>query len=127
MALPVVRDLDNADADLLQYAQHVDVAADRLGVLHSDDDADAAGGLGTPDVARACNQLQVAAVVQRAKAGELRMYLGSWGSYSINDVSAVLPNFFDGGADDYARDPDVIKWLSEGGSSNEALARKKNS
>jgi peptide/nickel transport system substrate-binding protein len=30
------------------------------------------------------NQLQVAAVVQRAKAGELRMYLGSWGSYSIN-------------------------------------------
>ena len=62
------------------------------------------------------NQLQVAALIQRAKAGELRAYLGSWGSYSINDVSAFMPNFFDGGADDYARDPDVQKWLMEGGS-----------
>ena len=53
------------------------------------------------------NQLQVRPLIQRAKAGELRMYLGSWGSYSINDVSAIMPNFFDGGADDYARDPDV--------------------
>ena len=26
------------------------------------------------------------------------MYFGSWGSYSINDVSAFLPVFFDGGA-----------------------------
>ena len=71
------------------------------------------------------NQLQVAALIQRAKAGELRMYLGSWGSYSINDVSAIMPNFFDGGADDYARDPDVIKWLVEGGSSNDPEARRK--
>src|SRR3954447_10500344 len=71
------------------------------------------------------NQLQVAALIQRAKAGELRMYLGSWGSYSINDVSAIMPNFFDGGADDYARDPDVIKWLVEGGSSNDPEVRRK--
>ena len=71
------------------------------------------------------NQLQVQAVVQRAKAGELRMYLGSWGSYSINDVSAILPNFFDGGADDYARDSEVQKWLLAGGSSNDAEVRKK--
>jgi peptide/nickel transport system substrate-binding protein len=71
------------------------------------------------------NQLQVAALIQRAKAGELRMYLGSWGSYSINDVSAILPNFFDGGADDYARDADVQKWLIEGGSSTDPEVRKK--
>jgi peptide/nickel transport system substrate-binding protein len=71
------------------------------------------------------NQMQVQPVTQRAKAGELRMYFGSWGSYSINDVSAILPNFFDGGADDYARDPDVIKWVAEGGSSNDADVRKK--
>jgi peptide/nickel transport system substrate-binding protein len=71
------------------------------------------------------NQMQVQPVTQRAKAGELRMYFGSWGSYSINDVSAILPNFFDGGADDYARDPEVIKWLMEGGSSNDAEVRKK--
>src|SRR6266850_1889949 len=70
------------------------------------------------------NQLQTAALIQRAKAGELRMYLGSWGSYSINDVSAILPNFFDGGADDYARDPDVQKGLVQGGSTINPEVRK---
>jgi len=70
------------------------------------------------------NQLQTAALIQRAKAGELRMYLGSWGSFSINDVSAFLPNFFDGGADDYARDPDVQKALMQGGSSINPEVRK---
>ena len=71
------------------------------------------------------NQLQTAAPIQRAKAGELRAYLGSWGSFSINDVSAFMPNFLDGGADDYARDPDVQKWLMEGGSSNDPEVRNK--
>ena len=71
------------------------------------------------------SQLQVAAVVQRAKKGELPLYLGSWGSYSINDVSAILPNFFDGGADDYARDPEVQKLLIEGGSTTDPAVRKK--
>jgi peptide/nickel transport system substrate-binding protein len=69
------------------------------------------------------NQQQVAAVVQRARAGELRAYLGSWGSFSINDVSAILPNFFDGGADDYARDGELQKWLAEGGASNDPAVR----
>jgi peptide/nickel transport system substrate-binding protein len=71
------------------------------------------------------NQQQVQAIVQRTNAGELRMYLGSWGSYSINDVSAIMPNFFDGGGMDYARDKDVQKWLAEGGSSNDPEVRKK--
>ena len=38
-------------------------------------------------------QLQVAAVVQRSLAGQNPMELGSWGSYSVNDVSAILPNY----------------------------------
>ncbi|MDI1265309.1 MAG: ABC transporter substrate-binding protein [bacterium] len=71
------------------------------------------------------NQLQVGALIQRAKAGELRTYLGSWGSYSINDAAAIMPNYFDGGADDYARDPDVKQWLLEAGSSNDEAVRKK--
>jgi hypothetical protein len=62
VALPVVRDLDDADADLLEDAQHVEVAADGLGVLHADDDADAAGGFGPPDVGGAGDKLQLAAV-----------------------------------------------------------------
>jgi peptide/nickel transport system substrate-binding protein len=71
------------------------------------------------------NQLQVAALIQRSNAGELRTQLGSWGSYSINDVSAILPNYFDGGVVDYARDPQVTKLLVEGGSSNDPEVRKK--
>jgi peptide/nickel transport system substrate-binding protein len=71
------------------------------------------------------NQLQVAALIQRSNAGELRTQLGSWGSYSINDVSAILPNYFDGGAVDYARDSQVTKWVLEGGSSNDPEVRKK--
>ena len=71
------------------------------------------------------NQLQTAALIQRSNAGELRTQLGSWGSYSINDVSAILPNYFDGGVVDYARDGEVTKWLLEGGSSNDPEVRKK--
>jgi peptide/nickel transport system substrate-binding protein len=70
------------------------------------------------------SQLQVASVVQRAQKGELPLYLGSWGSFSINDVSAIMPNFFNGGNDDYARDADVIKWVLDGGSTNDAALRK---
>jgi peptide/nickel transport system substrate-binding protein len=33
------------------------------------------------------------------------LFLGNWGSYSINDVAAILPQFFGGGPLDYARVP----------------------
>ena len=91
----------------------------------------AAMGLGGPelsDCGRHPRQAQPApdGGADPARQGRrVRMYLGSWGSFSINDVSAILPNFFDGGADDYARDPDVQKWLVEGGSSNDPEVRKK--
>ena len=38
--------------------------------------------------------LQVAAGIQRSQQGENPLYLGSWGSYSINDVAAILPQYF---------------------------------
>lgn len=61
-------------------------------------------------------QLQVGAVVQKVVAGQTPINGGSWGSYSINDVSAILPFFFGGGPDDYARDPEVEKLVAAGGS-----------
>ena len=61
-------------------------------------------------------QLQVGAVVQRSAEGKNPLELGTWGSYSINDASAFLPYFFNGGAQDYARDPEVKKLVDEGGS-----------
>lgn len=69
------------------------------------------------------SQLQVAAAIQRAWRGEAPLYGGSWGSYSIGDVSAILPVMFGGGNDDYARDPELAKLIAEGGSTQDAKAR----
>jgi len=71
------------------------------------------------------SQLQVQAVVQRNQRGESPTNLGSWGSFSINDVSAIMPVYFGGGADDYARDPELIRLLAEAGSTMDAPARQK--
>jgi peptide/nickel transport system substrate-binding protein len=61
-------------------------------------------------------QLQVGAGVQKVMAGQAPSNIGSWGSYSINDVSAILPTFFGGGPFDYARDPAVETLVAAGGS-----------
>jgi peptide/nickel transport system substrate-binding protein len=60
-------------------------------------------------------QLPLAAAVARNGAGTTPLFLGTWGSYSINDVSAILPFFFGGGADDYTRDPGLETLVSAGG------------
>ena len=56
-------------------------------------------------------QLQVGAEVEKVMAGQTPTNLGTWGSNSVNDVSAVLPYFFGGGSNDYARDAEVQKEL----------------
>lgn len=70
-------------------------------------------------------QLQVGAVVQKVMAGQTPMNGGSWGSYSINDVSAILPYFFGGGPNDYSRDPEVEKLVSQGGLTTDPEERQK--
>ncbi|MCB4824402.1 ABC transporter substrate-binding protein [Roseicella aerolata] len=69
-------------------------------------------------------QMQVAAAIQRSWQGTTPLFLGSWGSYSINDVSAIMPVFFGGGNDDYVRDAEMQKYMLEGGSSMDPEARK---
>lgn len=69
------------------------------------------------------SQLQVQAVVQRSWAGTTPLYMGSWGSYSINDVSALMPNWFGPSSDDYSRDPVIHAALAEGGSTNDTEKR----
>lgn len=70
-------------------------------------------------------QLQVGAEVQKVMSGQTPMNGGSWGSYSINDVSAIMPYFFDGGANDYARDPIVEKAIAAGGLATDLAERQK--
>jgi peptide/nickel transport system substrate-binding protein len=71
------------------------------------------------------SQLQVGAAVQRTNEGKAPISFGSWGSYSINDVSAFLPYFFGGGGADYARDPEVTKLVEQGGNTTDPDQRRK--
>jgi peptide/nickel transport system substrate-binding protein len=70
------------------------------------------------------NTLQATAGIARWEKGDVPLYLSSWGSYSVNDVSAIMPYFFSGGAQDYARDKVVIEALRVGGTSIDPAARR---
>jgi peptide/nickel transport system substrate-binding protein len=69
-------------------------------------------------------QLPLGEAVARNNAGTTPMFLGTWGSYSINDVSAVLPFFFGGGADDYARDPRIEDLVARAGATADPDLRR---
>ena len=46
--------------------------------------------------------------------------MGSWGSYSINDVSAIFPVMFGAGAlDNYSKDPELEKLIADGGATSD--------
>ncbi|MCX7380933.1 MAG: ABC transporter substrate-binding protein [Alphaproteobacteria bacterium] len=72
------------------------------------------------------SQLQASAALQRSIEGKNPLYLGSWGSYSINDVSALMPFFFTGGGDDYARDAETKTLVDAGGATTDLDERRKN-
>jgi peptide/nickel transport system substrate-binding protein len=48
--------------------------------------------------------LQYPAFRDKNHAGVTPISFGDWGSYSINDASAILGNFFRGSADDFSGD-----------------------
>jgi peptide/nickel transport system substrate-binding protein len=68
--------------------------------------------------------LQAVAGITRAEKGDAPIYMSSWGSYSVNDVSAIMPYFFTGSADDFSQDPEVKADLIHGGSVNDPAERK---
>lgn len=81
--------------------------------------------LGAVGIKAKLTQVQVQALIQRCgTVGECPLDLGSWGSYSINDVSAILPVFFGGGRDDHARDPETARLIEMGGTTMDPDKRK---
>ena len=80
--------------------------------------------LGAVGIKARVTQLQVAASIQRSIEGKSPLDLGSWGSYSINDVSAFLPYFFTGLGQDYTRDPEVQRLVLEGGNVSDPDQRR---
>ena len=72
------------------------------------------------------SQLQVSAVIQRGIDGSIPMSLSNWGSFSINDASAYLPSFINGGTQDYIRIPELQKLVEQAGASTNPDERRKN-
>lgn len=60
-------------------------------------------------------QLPLMQAIAVSASGQAPLFMGSWGSYSINDVAAFLPYFFTGGSNDYARNPAVKALLDQAG------------
>jgi peptide/nickel transport system substrate-binding protein len=50
----------------------------------------------------------------------------TWGSFSVNDVSASVSHYFKEGADDVARDPQLKEWLSVADGTTDPAVRKEN-
>ena len=69
-------------------------------------------------------QLQVGAEIEKVQSGQAPMNAGTWGSNSINDVSAILPYYFGGGANDYADDKAVEQALKLGGAEMDPAKRQ---
>jgi len=68
--------------------------------------------------------LKYAALREKARAGKAQMQFLTWGSYSINDVSAITSHFFEFEADDLARDAVVKDLLLEADTSIDTAKRK---
>ncbi|MGI9333974.1 MAG: ABC transporter substrate-binding protein, partial [Gammaproteobacteria bacterium] len=58
--------------------------------------------------------------------GKTPMFLMDWGSYSMNDMSAITSHFFKKGKDDFAMDDEVAAWLEAGDTNSDAAVRKEN-
>jgi len=54
----------------------------------------------------------------------LRLYFGTWGSSSINDVTAIMGNWFQGGADDQSKDQQVIALMNKGNTTDEEVRKE---
>jgi peptide/nickel transport system substrate-binding protein len=82
------------------------------------------GALQAVGIAARLVQLSTNDARARAAAGQAPLFLGNWGSFSINDVAAILPEFFTGGAQDYARDPALAELIRRAGATGDADRRR---
>jgi peptide/nickel transport system substrate-binding protein len=68
--------------------------------------------------------LQYAAFRAKNNQGVTPVSFGDWGSYSINDASAILGNFFAGSLDDFTGDKDLQASVKEAGTSSDPKKRE---
>jgi peptide/nickel transport system substrate-binding protein len=70
------------------------------------------------------NYLRYAAFRDALRGGKTSIGFQTWGSFSINDVSAFTGIYFRGGEEDLAKDPAVIAALQAGDTSTDPAVRK---
>ncbi|WP_413204255.1 ABC transporter substrate-binding protein [Rhodospirillum sp. A1_3_36] len=70
--------------------------------------------------------MQYSALRDLRDKGESSISFQTWGSYSINDVTAITSQFFKFGTLDYARDEEVRDWLEVADTTVDEAARKEN-
>jgi peptide/nickel transport system substrate-binding protein len=82
------------------------------------------GYLGKVGIRANLKYLQYKALVELVWKGVPPINQMSWGSSSINDISAITSHFFTGGRDDLSQDAEVAKLLKQGDSSVDPTERK---
>jgi peptide/nickel transport system substrate-binding protein len=70
------------------------------------------------------NFLQYAAMRDQVRANKAGLVHQTWGSFSVNDVSAATPVYFGFVDDDIARDPEIRDLLANGDNSVDPGMRK---
>ncbi len=68
--------------------------------------------------------MQYAAMRDQNRANKVAMSHQTWGSYSLNDISASVSVYFKGIDDDTAKDPEIIALLEKGDTTVDVAARK---
>jgi peptide/nickel transport system substrate-binding protein len=68
--------------------------------------------------------MQYAAMRDAMREGKAAIAHQTWGSFSVNDVSASTPVYWKFLDDDVTRDPQVRDWLEQGDSSVDPEVRK---
>lgn len=70
--------------------------------------------------------LQYAAAYEKVTNNTAHLYLGDWGSYSINDASAILNNFFGLASNDMAQDKELAGWIKAASATVDPAIRADN-
>ncbi|BFM50350.1 ABC transporter substrate-binding protein [Marinomonas sp. THO17] len=83
------------------------------------------GYLGAIGIKANLHFMKYAALRTDQRAGKVPLSFQTWGSYSVNDASAITSVFFKGSVDDSAKDEKVIAMLDIADTSVDPEARKK--
>ncbi len=119
-------DLAKAKASLAASSRPKGFSVDLLSYRDPDIAEAIAADLGRIGVKVNIKTLEYKAMVDVIWGDKAQLVDSTWGSSSINDVSAITSHFFNGGRDDYCMDPDVKALLKRGDTSTDPQERLKD-